>query len=358
MTKKIQEEVVLGVFEDEMRDNLRIKTNTKKYKDLSIAEAFAAEYDGVITKPAKEFTFCDPCNVKVNDVIDATIKSVQKNRTVFEVPGVKQQIDSRVDLYRYKKFREFLPTKPVKAKVLEVTQDKIVIDPLQPFVDDWMMPSVRDNSNNYDMLNDKSVTVRDLKLVRGGYTGRVTIPTLSEFLGENVVMDAYIPGSHIVLNIEHDFDKWIGCEVKAFINNYTIKPGTNEMSLICSVKNYLNFQGDKNKIMLFKKYTEDESWWNDFSKKEYPGVVTGVINSRTKCGVFVEIPQLNITGMVSMKPEELTSYKPGYQTGVKIIGFDEQLFYNDMVDQKQHMIPYVIENNLLKKCNLKPILSF
>ena len=33
-------------------------------------------------------------------------------------------------------------------------------------------------------------------------------------------------------------------------------------------------------------------------------------------------------------------------------------FYNEAVDQKQHMIPYVIENNLLKKCNLKPILSF
>ncbi len=352
--KQTNEPFVLGVFDDEIKDSLRIKQNTQKYKDCSIEDAFADAY-GI--KSLTEHLFSDPCKVKVNDIIEVTLKSVAKNKTIFDAPNIKQQIDSRVDLYRYKKFRDFLPTKPLKAKVLEVTQDKIVIDPLQPLVDEWMMPAVKDPKSNYDMLNDKSVVVKSLNLVRGGYIGKVVIPTLSEFLGENVVMDAYIPGSQIVLNIERNFDRWIGESVKAFITNYTIKPGTQEMSLICSAKSYLEFQGNKNKVMLFKKYTEDEEWWREFTKKDYPGVVTGVINSAKKCGAFIEIPSLNITGMVTMKPEELTSYKPDMPVTVHIASFDEQFFYNSMVDQKQHQIPYVIENNILRECNLKPVLS-
>jgi hypothetical protein len=94
-----------------------------------------------------------------------------------------------------------------------------------------------------------------------------------------------------------------------------------------------------------------------FTKSTFTGIVTGVINSSKKCGVFVEIPQHHITGMVAMKPEELVNYKPGQEIIVKITGFEEEMVWNKVVQQMQHAIPYVIEDNKLKECSLKPILE-
>ena len=86
--------------------------------------------------------------------------------------------------------------------------------------------------------------------------------------------------------------------------------------------------------------------------------MTGVINSSKKCGVFVEVPDLLITGMVKVSPEELVNYKPGDNVAVRLTSFDEETFYNKAVGQVQHVDPYVIEDGVLVKCNLKPILSW
>ena len=86
--------------------------------------------------------------------------------------------------------------------------------------------------------------------------------------------------------------------------------------------------------------------------------MTGIINSSKKCGVFIEIPALNVTGMVSTKPEDLVNYKPRDEVKVKLTGFDEEMFFNQGVGQMQHVDPYVITDGKLEKCNLKPILQF
>ena len=94
------------------------------------------------------------------------------------------------------------------------------------------------------------------------------------------------------------------------------------------------------------------------NKEVFDGTVTGIINSSKKCGVFVDIPELNITGMVQCKPSEIFNYKPGDELMVGIEGFEEETFYNKDVQQVQHLDPYIITEGCLEKCNLKPVLRF
>lgn len=183
------------------------------------------------------------------------------------------------------------------------------------------------------------------------------IPSISNWVGEDYTIEAFIPGSQIVLNIADDFEEFVGKEVEAFVVNYIPKPGFDgKMSLICSAKEYIKYQGEKNMINAFKDWCEGNEEWKAFEETSYAGKVTGIINSSKKCGVFVEIPELKITGMVSCNPSELVNYKPKDEVRVRITGFDEEMYFNQQAQQMQHVDPYVIKDGALEKCNLKPIL--
>ena len=127
------------------------------------------------------------------------------------------------------------------------------------------------------------------------------------------------------------------------------------MSIVCSAKEVLKFKGQQSMIDIFAGYTEDNKTWHQTLKRHYTGIVTGVIKSAKKCGVFVEIEGENITGMIEMPASELVNYKPGQQLTVQWDRFDEPVYYNSAVGQYQHMAPYVIENDILKEFNIKPI---
>jgi ribosomal protein S1 len=170
-------------------------------------------------------------------------------------------------------------------------------------------------------------------------------------------MQAFIPGSQIALNIESDFEKWDGKDVDAFITNLSVRPGTTDTTVACSAKEYLRFKGNLRAIEMFKDYTEDNKSWKEQLKKVYNGNITGICSSRSKTGVFVEIPEIGITGMVPMDKGELTKYHPG-DCKVKIVGFDELIKFNREVGQMQHVEPYKIEDDILRKVNIKCTLAF
>jgi hypothetical protein len=107
---------------------------------------------------------------------------------------------------------------------------------------------------------------------------------------------------------------------------------------------------------MFNSWCDGTEYWKIIENTTYDGKVTGIINSSKKCGIFVEIPSMNITGLVSAKPEELVNYKPHSDIKIKISGFDEETYYNQTVNQLQHVEPYIINDGVLVKCNLKPIL--
>lgn len=339
----------------------RIKENTRKYAGLTISEAFAKEYK--LRLKQKEDAVCNTfSDVEPGDIVPLRILSINRKGVVFDNASYKDEIVCTVNLYQYEKLREFLPVKPVRCKVVKKTAGKIYVDPFDCMLNDWLSVNVDGRKNQYD-LSDMPRTVRvcGLKRLNGGYTGRVRVDTVSDFTGQDMWVQAFIPGSHIVLNIEQDFEQWEGHDVDAFISNYVNKPGSlSEKSLICSRKNYLTFMGQKNLIWMFNNYTEGNENWDEIRKRHMYGNVTGVIHSAKKCGVFVEIPELYITGMVEVAPDELTKYHKGSPIEVKMLRFDETKKYNPLADQMQHVLPYEFHTDerghkILDRFNLKPV---
>ena len=370
MSKKNQPRVdkqsILETFEwpEYNSDSKRIKMYSKKYKDLSVVEAFEDAYKMKIG-PMPEIVNLVPNELRVGDMISTHIIAIDKNKVTFDTANIKNNVVSSINLYKFDKFKHFLPMDTIDAVVTKVERDKVTIDPISPMVNRWMDPILKDPDIQKVMPNEetgegpKPILVKNLQLTRGGFMGKAVIPTASEFVGEDYTVDAFIPGSQIVLNITDDFNQFVGKTVQAFVVNYMAKPGTkDEMTLICSAKEVIKFAGEINMIYLFNSWCEESELWKKVSSNTYVGKVTGVINTSKKCGVFIEVPELSITGMVATKPEELVNYKPHSNIDVKITGFDEETYYDNFAKQMQHVDPYQIENGILRKCNLKPNLEF
>jgi hypothetical protein len=343
------------------REIQRIKENSTQMAELTISEAFSKTYGidiKVDSRIAAQINNA-PAELKVGDIIEASIKAIDKHHVEFDCLNLKQQISSCVNLNRFENFKTFIPKDPIKLKVVMANHDKVVVDPLSPMLDSWLEPIIANPAIQRVLGAPQTIQVKDLRLTRGGFVGRAVIPNISKFVGEPYTIEAFIPGSQIVLNIEDDFNKWVGKTVNAFVTSYIPKPNSiNQMSLICSVKEYLKFEGEQVLIKMFNQWCDDGKEWKATSHLVRQGKVTGIINSAKKCGVFVEVPELNITGMVSVKPDELVNYTPGQGVGVTISDFEENVYYDDTWKQLRHEAPYEREGNILTKCNLKPVLKF
>jgi hypothetical protein len=338
-----------------------IKGFTELAKGLTITEAFEAGYGIKINIDPKIKAQVDnaPSELHVGDELEMNVRNIDKRGVEFDCPNLKQQISSCVNLNRFETFKHFIPKDPIKVRVVSSTREKVVVDPLSPMLDEWMKPILENPGIQRVIAEPQTIMVKDLKLTKGGFVGRAVIPNISRYLAEDYTIEAFIPGSQIVLNIEDDFNKWVGKTVYAFVTNYIPKPGNiNQMSLICSVKEYLKFIGERNMMDLYDKWCDDGKEWEVLSREVLSGRVTGIINSSKKCGVFVEVPALNITGMVNVKAEELVNYKPGDRVGVRLTNFEENVYYDDTWKQLRHEEPYRVENGILTKCNLKPVLGF
>jgi len=336
-------------------DRERIKYNTEKYKNFSIVEAFN---DGLKLTLSIENEVPTPVSLKLGDEFDVKIKSISKSGVTFENLSAKELVVCKNNLNKYKNISPDIYNLTLTARVVDVNKHQVTVDVIQPMFDSWINRIMKDPTNQYDVVKPELVTVRNLQLSKNGYIGKAVIPSLSNLLGEDFEVDAFIPGSHIVLNIEKDFEKWNGKDVQTFVSNFINKPNSlTQKSLVCSRKNYLTYLGDLNKISIFDLYCKQDEQWESFKKTSYAGKVTGVINSSKKCGVFVEITQLNITGMVNMKPEEIVKYNPGQEIFVRIADFEDMIYFDDNLGQRTHLDPYKIEDGKLRKCILKPVLE-
>ena len=339
----------------------RIMDNTERYAQMTIEEAFA-DYYGMPKKKSKKKEVNPVGMVEVGDIINLRIKSVDKKGVHFWDDGFKEELVSAVNLFQYPRFKEDIPAKAIPVKVVAKTESKITVDPIAPLYDEWIKEHTTDLTAQRNLSKDKFVTVENLQLVRGfnnkggGYYGSIKIDNVSKFLRQDVFVKGFVPGSQIVLNIENDFERWNGKSVKTFIISYdpaAIQIG--KAGFVCSAKERLKFQGDKKKIEVFKEYTEDSDKWNEITQEVFDGSITGVIHSANKCGAFVEIPKLNITGIINCGADELVNFKRGADVKVRWVRFDENTYFNKDAGQIQHANPYTIEDGILKSCHLKAI---
>ena len=345
-------------WSDYCSDTQRIKKNSAKYKDVDIREAFQMEYGIKIKKSRKKDAGQMYYDVQPGDIIPLKITYIDKKTVTFDQSLFKENLVSAVNLFQYKRFKKNTPKETVNCKVISKTSDKIVVDPLAPMFDQWLDEKLSNIANQYNLKKDCSVEVRNLNLIRGGFSGDIRVDNVSDFCGQDVMLKAFIPGSQIVLNIESDFERWNGKSVKAFVTNYMKSttmtgPAKDRMSLICSAKEYLKFLGDQTKMSFFNEYCLESEKWNEIKNTVFEGIVTGIINSSKKQGVFVEIPKINITGMIEMPSNKLNYYHPGQEVSVMLDRIEEPIVWNQEFEQMQHKPAFIIEDDILKKCNLR-----
>ena len=329
----------------------RIRAYSKRYANMSISEAMCGIKEETINIPQL------PVTPVVNGIYKARIT---KHGDYVSVHGLsaKEQVICRNNLKRYTNMEMTDHEIDVKVVAIDKLRQTITIDVLQPLFENWVNSIMEDKTIQYNVKAPKIVSVSNLRLGNGGFIGKAEIPAISEFIGEPYYVDAFIPGSQIVLNIESDFNRWNGATVDTFVAGYTTRPDSvNQMSLICSRKALLNFSGNLTKIELYGDYCTQGKKWKAFTKSSFVGTVTGVINSSKKCGVFVELPLFNITGMINMEPERLVEFKAGDEVSVRITDFEQMLEYDPSTGNMVHQEPYKIENGCLKSCILKPVLE-
>lgn len=329
----------------------RIRAYSKRYANTPISEAMCGIKEETINIP----------QIPVTPVVNGIYKArITKHGDYVSVHGLsaKEQVICRNNLKRYTNMEMTDREIDVKVVAIDKLRQTITIDVLQPLFENWINSIMEDKTIQYNVKSPKVVSVSNLRLGNGGFIGKAEIQAISEFIGEPYYVDAFIPGSQIVLNIENDFNRWNGATVDTFVAGYTTRPDSvNQMSLICSRKALLNFSGNLTKIELYGDYCTQGKKWKAFTKSSFVGTVTGVINSSKKCGVFVELPLFNITGMINMEPERLVEFKAGDEVSVRITDFEQMLEYDPSTGNMVHQEPYKIENGCLKSCILKPVLE-
>lgn len=338
-------------------DKERIRFNTDRFAGVCVEEAF-------LGKKFKGTPAVVPHELKVGELFDVEVAAISKSGVVFKSVPTKQDVVCKTNLTKYRNCNPF--NKIIKAKVIEVNKRNVVVDILQPIFDEWICGILSNPASQNVVTKDESgliiaqpetIKVRDLQLLKKGFVGKVAVPTLSEFLGEPFIIEAFIPGSHIVLNIENDFSKWVGKDVDAFVLNYIPQSGPTQVSLVCSRKKLLTFRGNVNLIEMYGYFCNQDETWKNFTKTALKGKVTGILQSAKKCGVFVEIPSALVTGMIPMKPDEIVRYREGDAVDVCIVDFEDMSFVDNKTGFRYHNDPYVIEGDTLKSCILKPILK-
>jgi hypothetical protein len=219
----------------------RIRAYSKRYANVSISEAMCGIKEETINIPQL------PVTPVVNGIYKARIT---KHGDYVSVHGLsaKEQVICRNNLKRYTNMEMTDREIDVKVVAIDKLRQTITIDVLQPLFENWINSIMEDKTIQYNVKAPKIVSVSNLRLGNGGFIGKAEIQAISEFIGEPYYVDAFIPGSQIVLNIESDFYRWNGATVDTFVAGYTTRPDSvNQMSLICSRKSLLNFAGNLQK---------------------------------------------------------------------------------------------------------------
>jgi hypothetical protein len=322
---------IFGTFSN---DKERLKYMKKAYANMSLAKAFAVYYGEDISDDLKKSADVNTIvNIELGKVYVGNVESFTKSSMTFTIPGVKEELFSNENLYPYfDSINDYLLTHDNKIafEVREKKNNKYYVSVIQGYYRIWT------NKILNSITKQIPIKVHIDELVNGGYICHSQIDELNELTGKNYTHSVFIPGSHIVLNIEHDFEKWIGKDVEIipqkFVDFNTVGYGPNKLiqkSLVGSRKLVLQNEGANNLYNIYNDYLMKqkliESGANvNIEDVTYDGIVTGIINSSKKTGVFIEIDNQYITGLMPLNSMDIFNYKPGDFVKVKIAKFETQ----------------------------------
>lgn len=337
-----------GVFPAFKSEKERIRYNSQIYKSQSITKAFSTYYGIEVSKEIRQHSeLIEVVNIEVGNLYFGTVKEFTERSMKFEIPGVKDELVCKEGLWNYfTSINNFLLTHDNKLwfEVKAKENGKYIVSVLNAYYRKWV-EAVEAAANGMN-----GIEVHIDELVRGGYVCHCDILPLSQLTGQSFTSSVFIPGSHIVLNIEHDFEKWVGQDVtiipQKFVDFRTDRrTGLVEKSLVGSRKRVLQIMGNHYMYEIWNIHKLGESNIGNFEKPIYEGTVTGVLNSDKKTGVFVELDGKYITGLLQLDAYDLLNYKPGDKVQVKIAEFEVQ-------PEKE---PFLLKGDRVLKCNTRPV---
>ena len=335
-------------------DKERIKYISNYYGKMSIAKAFSVYYGLELDDEVKSNRNVNTVNIiELGKIYTGTVKEFTKNIMTFDISGIKEEIICKEPFGTcMDSIRNYLLTHDNKLmfEVREKNHDKYYVSVINAYYKAWV------NIINKAIEHEDGIQVHIDELVKGGYVCHTNISTLTELTGKNYTSSVFIPGSHIVLNIERDFEKWIGEDVMIVPQKFVefkkdLRTGLTENSLVGSRKRVLQILGMKNMYDLWTEFETKKKLASLANKTEvksdsYAGTVTGIINSNKKTGIFVELDNMYITGLMPIDSTELLDYKPGDNINVTISQFEIQ----------EGKDPFVLnKKNQIIKCNVRPV---
>lgn len=332
----------------------RIKYISKHYGHMDVAKAFSVYYGLDLPEDTKTNRNVNAINtIELGKIYTGTVKEFTKSIMTFDIPGVKEELICKEPFATcMDSIRNYLLTHDNKLQfeVREYNHGRYYVSVINAYYKIW------ENLIKKAIDREDGITVHIDELVKGGYVCHTNITTLTELTGKSYISSVFIPGSHIVLNIERDFEKWIGQDVVIVPQKFVefkkdLKTGYTENSLVGSRKRVLQIAGMQNMYTLYndletKKKLSQLAGKSTVQSDVYEGTVTGIINSNKKTGIFVELDGKYITGLMPIDVSDLLEYKPGDPIKVRIREFEVQ-------DGRD---PFVVnKKNQVTKCNVRPV---
>lgn len=320
----------IDVFTEWKTERERIKMNSIKYKKKNIVEAFTDFYGADVINSnldKKSIKSISTFNIlEVGKVYHGTVKCINKDGIEFDVLGVKESVRSTenfsdcidsINRYLEKHHNQLF------FEVREIKKNEINVSVANGYYKRWVehLDVVRNNGD--------AIKVHIDSLTQGGYLCHCIIPELCELTNKEYTSSVFIPGSQIVLNIEKNFEKWVGEEVLVVPKNFVqFRPVDingrqfTENSLVGSRKEVLQILGMQNLYQLWITYALAQKDNVSWTPEVLDGVVTGIICSNKNQGVFVELDGKYITGL--LPTQKYIKYKQGDPIKVKIKAFETQ----------------------------------
>lgn len=329
----------------------RLKYMKDNYSKLDIDKAFSIYYDEKISNTTKKLckTIGKVITLEVGKIVEATVTKMNKNGIEFYIPGVKEEIISKENLTEVEDALSIYLLKhnnKVSIEVREFKHGSWRVSVMNAYYRIWK------NAIDNVIKNEDGINVHVNSLTKGGYICTTPIWTLQELTGKKYEATVFVPGSQIVLNVENDFEKWLDKDLIVVPQNFgkfrKASGAPLEDSIVASRKRCLQKIGITNLYELYQKHLLASKFNNEDSTMTFDAKVTGIINSNNKTGIFVEIEDKSVVGMVPVTSDELLDYVPGQSVKVAIEKFE-------VAEDKE---PFVIKNNKIIKCYTKPIFKF
>ena len=330
-------------------DKERIKYMKETYGHLPLVDQFAVLYGDEVTKELrKNRKINNPINIALGEVYKGEVISLSKTDIRFSVPGVKEEVICKEDFSDcLDHVRNYLLNHNNELLFLVTSKqnNKWYVSVYEAYYKAWQKQIEK-------AISDKgAINVHIDSLIKGGYMCHTDIWTISELTGKEYTSAVFIPGSNIVLNIETDFERWLGQDVQAVPQKFTKfrsfgRPTEN--SLMASRKAGLKVIGMKNMHDIYTKAKLGERPDVKYTPEVFVGKVTGIINSNKKTGVFIEVEDKYFTGLMPVDSAMLLNYKPGDIVNVYIKEFE------CMEGQEPF---YIDKKNIIRKCNIRPVFA-